>query len=370
LVSEKALLAYRRTLDESSVELLRSLMESPEKFEEHLDTYAALIFKVTYGLDYKSNPEIVDIAHEALTRIIPAFKSSGNLVDVFPILRFWPSWAPFSQWKRDAEEIRECIKRAHGTPYAMVKAKMRSGDTEESLVFNAINSAGGLDRLSVEDEADIRGVAGILYLAAQETTVSMMHAYVFALVLFPDMQHKVQAELDAAVPDGLPAFEDRGRLPYLEAVFKELYRWASPLVMTPPHVALADDVYEGYVIRRGTAVTANVYAMFQKCPSPRDFKPERFIDGTDLGEVPAEPRDLVFGFGRRRCPGIHVADRILWLSMARMAARFEFLPPIIDGKVCVPVPEFEMTMIGRKPQTFKCRVVPRGSWNEKDSGVQ
>jgi cytochrome P450 len=47
-----------------------------------------------------------------------------------------------------------------------------------------------------------------------------------AMALYPEVQKKAQAEIDAVVgPDRLPEFEDRPSLPYINAVIKELLRW-------------------------------------------------------------------------------------------------------------------------------------------------
>ena len=47
-----------------------------------------------------------------------------------------------------------------------------------------------------------------------------------ALVLFPEVQKRAQAELDVLIGrDRLPTFDDRPRLPYIEALCKELLRW-------------------------------------------------------------------------------------------------------------------------------------------------
>ena len=57
-------------------------------------------------------------------------------------------------------------------------------------------------------------------------TVSSMSSLFLALVLFPRVQSRAQAELDAVVGrDRLPTFDDRSRLPYIEALCKELMRW-------------------------------------------------------------------------------------------------------------------------------------------------
>jgi hypothetical protein len=47
------------------------------------------------------------------------------------------------------------------------------------------------------------------------------------MTLFPDVQKKAQAEIDAVVgPDRLPSFADRDSLPYTEALVKEVFRWS------------------------------------------------------------------------------------------------------------------------------------------------
>ena len=46
------------------------------------------------------------------------------------------------------------------------------------------------------------------------------------MALFPEVQKKAQAEIDAIVgPDRFPMLSDRQSLPYMEAVLKEIHRW-------------------------------------------------------------------------------------------------------------------------------------------------
>ena len=66
------------------------------------------------------------------------------------------------------------------------------------------------------------------------------------MVLFPDVQKRIQAELDAVVGrKRLPTFEDRASLPYLEATIKESLRFHPPTPLGIAHRLVEDDVVQG-----------------------------------------------------------------------------------------------------------------------------
>ena len=58
-----------------------------------------------------------------------------------------------------------------------------------------------------------------------DTTVSALGTFFLAMVCYPEVQKKAQAELDRVVgPSRLPTHEDWAELPYLSAVVKEVLR--------------------------------------------------------------------------------------------------------------------------------------------------
>ena len=96
------------------------------------------------------------------------------------------------------------------------------------------------------------------------------------MALYPDVQKKVQAEIDAVVgTNRLPDFHDRPSLPYINAVIKESSRWnlvfpfgrafdmAIISILTSsegvPHMSTLDDEYNGYYIPKGTIMIANAW---------------------------------------------------------------------------------------------------------------
>jgi cytochrome P450 len=87
------------------------------------------------------------------------------------------------------------------------------------------------------------------------------------------------------------------------------------------------------------------------------FKPERFLK-TDGHEPEMDPHSLVFGFGRRICPGRFLADNTLFLSVAQSLAVFNITKAIEGGKEVDVKPEFQPGVISH-PAPWKFDITPR-----------
>ena len=89
---------------------------------------------------------------------------------------------------------------------------------------------------------------------------SALSAFFVAMALHPDVQRKAQAELDAVVGEAhFPKLADRDRLPYVNAVVKELLRWHVVTPLSVPHLNISDDVYDGYFIPKDSIVLVNAW---------------------------------------------------------------------------------------------------------------
>jgi len=149
------------------------------------------------------------------------------------------------------------------------------------------------------------------------------------------------------------------RLPYLEALYWEVIR-AYFGGIGPPHMLREDDVYNGYFIPKGAIILTNLW-QFSKDPkiyaNPEVFSPERFL-ASEGGVKEADPRDYIFGFGRRICPAKHFADASLWLACASVLATFDIRPPVKDGKPVLPSVKYTDGAIPH-PEPFECVIKPR-----------
>ena len=147
------------------------------------------------------------------------------------------------------------------------------------------------------------------------------------MIAFPEVQRKAQAEMDAIVGrDRLPTFADAPRLPYVQAIIKEILRYRPSLPFLIPHAATEEDWYEGMYIPKGTICIANVW----HCNHDREvfgedadeFRPERHLD--ENGELLPGPFEtnqaghVLFGFGRRICVGKDLAIESLFINTVRI----------------------------------------------------
>lgn len=97
-----------------------------------------------------------------------------------------------------------------------------------------------------------------------------------------------------------------------------------------------DDVIDGYKIPKGTLVIINVWGLHNTLRTEKesrsvDFDPDRFQGRTKLAPEYAVSADYVardhygYGTGRRLCPGIHLAERNLFIGIAKLLWAYEFV---------------------------------------------
>ena len=85
-------------------------------------------------------------------------------------------------------------------------------------------------------------------------TLSTLSTFIYAMAANPSVQSRAQSELDTVLgPGRTPTFEDRPRLPYIEAVCREVLRWRPAVPLGTPRCSLEDDEYEGHFIPKGIA---------------------------------------------------------------------------------------------------------------------
>jgi len=180
---------------------------------------------------------------------------------------------------------------------------------------------------------------------------------------FPEVQRKAQSEIDKVIGnDRLPTLSDREQLPYINALCLEVLRWQPVAPLGLPHRLIQDDVHAGYFLPEGTIVIPNIWNFLhdpQTYTDPFQFNPERFLSAGNK-DPEKDPRQVVFGFGRRICPGMHLAEASLFLSCAMTLAVFNIGSGKNTGAIMDPNLEYSTGTISHPPP-FDCSLHPRSA---------
>ncbi|TFK48739.1 cytochrome P450 [Heliocybe sulcata] len=336
---------------------LRRVLTDPEDFAEAIrSTAGAVILRLTYGYQPKEHGDsLVDLIDRTMEQFSTLTSPNAFLVDVFPVLKYVPAWFPGARFKRIAPEWAKCSNDIQEVPLGYVKDQMAKGTAPLSFTSRFLEG----DDLTVEQETVIKRAAASMYGGGADTTVSSIKTFFLTMMLYPHVQKKAQAEIDTVIGnDRTPSLGDKDRLPYVDALVKEVFRWHPVVPLDLPHRLMQDDVHEGYFIPEGTIVVANIWK-FMHDPDiytdPMNFNPDRF-----LGSQPEQdPREYVFGFGRRICPGRNVAEASVWLSCAASLAVFNISKPVDgSGRLIEPTLDFSSATISHAAP-FRCDIKPR-----------
>lgn len=288
------------------------------------------ILKSTYG--YTVNPSgpdpVLNNALQAMAEFPDVAKPFSWAVDFMPFLKHIPDWFPGASFKKKAKAYRRTLTDMAHLPYRFVQHQLASGIDSGCTMSRIIQKAEaerGDGRLAPEDEKIIVWAAGSLFGAAVDTTSVTLSAFTLAMLKYPDVQRKAQAEIDRVVGHGrLPTLADRNALPYVDGMVKETLRWWNVIPMGIPHRVDEEVEYRGYRIPEGSTIMPAVWWFMHDpdvYPEPDRFDPDRFADPA-RGE-PDPAKGGVYGFGRRICPGRFFADNLLFLNIAQMLATFD-----------------------------------------------
>lgn len=291
------------------------------------------ILRVAYGYEVKPHDPFIGLIHAAMMKIR---EGKYPLVEAIPWLVNLPPWLPGTKFLQIGAEGRALRDAYAGRPFEQVKAEMRTNTAQPSFVSNLLAAKGGPDGASEFDQDLIKWTASAVFVGGGDTTVAAINTFLLMMAACPEVQRTAQEEIaqiigargtsaEIGVPARLPGFADRAQLPYLEAVFKEVMRFNPGLSMGLPHAVTNEETYRGYTFPPGTIIRANIWAILHDpklYPSPHIFDPKRHLGP----HADPNPLRYVFGFGRRVCPGVHLAADQPWLAMAGILSTFNVVP--------------------------------------------
>ncbi|GLJ32228.1 hypothetical protein SUGI_0648650 [Cryptomeria japonica] len=253
-----------------------------------------------------------------------------NLVDFFPFLRFLDP-------QRVSREMDRLFKELYDFSDTFIQKRLSQSvqrkDSDKDFLDVLLDS-----RTEDFTLVGVRALIAELFIAGTETTTTTIEWAMAELIRNPQKLNRARQELDEVVGCNRKVEEsDLDRLPYLHAAVKEVFRLRTTGPLLLPHKATSSCEIGGFVIPKDTQVMVNVWAMGRDSSiwkNPLEFIPERFLEGEN-SKIDYRGQDfelIPFGAGRRMCPGLPLASRMVHLVLASLLHSFEWKLP--DGMSC------------------------------------
>jgi cytochrome P450 len=379
-------------VDAEQVAMLKDFLDKPGEHMVHTKrTSNSIIMSLVVGARTPdaTTPHMRDL-YNVMERWSAVMETGATPpVDIFPFLKMVPeSW--FGNWVQRAQDVGKRMKALYSTQKGLVLARRAgtlkghanghstNGDaaTAERLTTLMDEALDKQDKLQLtKNQQDFLG--GVLMEGGSDTVSTMMLVVLQALCLNPDIVQRAQRDIDAVVDeDSTPRWEHRDKLPYITQIVKEAMRWRPVTPLAFPHALLSaeqggqgDVVDDRFWLPPGTPVFLNVWGLQHDCEDPDRFDPDRFDGRTKPSAVYAASSEYalrdnyVFGAGRRICPGIHLAEREMFLGTAKLLWAFNIEQARDEMGNVIPIDTDPVTGYTEGflvcPKDFACSVTPR-----------
>ncbi|KAF6144613.1 hypothetical protein GIB67_006105 [Kingdonia uniflora] len=168
---------------------------------------------------------------------------------------------------------------------------------------------------------------GDIFVAGTDTSAGTLEWAMTELLRSPNIMEKARLELKQAIEKDKPVEEsDIARLPYLQAIVKETFRLHPPAPLLVPRRAETETDVCGFTVPKNALVMVNIWAIGQDpdtWASPTLFNPDRFL-GCDINFRGYDFELTPFGAGRRICPGLPLAYRMVHLMLASLIHLYDW----------------------------------------------
>ncbi|XP_059143734.1 cytochrome P450 27C1-like isoform X2 [Physella acuta] len=162
-----------------------------------------------------------------------------------------------------------------------------------------------------------------VFMGGIDTTANSLAFLFYLLSKNESVQQRLINEVDNILGKRQPTSADLQNLTFLKACVKETLRLFPPIPMNA-RTTTEDTSVGGYFIPKDTILMMNLYVMSRDekiFPDPDEFKPERWLRGSEESTAPAFSL-IPFGFGTRSCVGRRIAETQIYLATVQILQRF------------------------------------------------
>ncbi|XP_060232279.1 cytochrome P450 3A1-like [Meriones unguiculatus] len=215
--------------------------------------------------------------------------------------------------------------------YKMKETRLDSNKKHQvdflQLIMNAHKNSKDTESHKALSDMEIMAQSIIFIFAGYDTTSTTLSFILHSLATHPDIQKKLQEEIDSVLPNkASPSYDSVMEMEYLDMVLNETLR-LYPIANRLERVCKKDVEIDGVFIPKGSIVMIPSYALQhdpQHWPEPEKFYPERFSK-ENKGSIDSYLY-LPFGYGPRNCIGIRFALMNMKLALTKVLQNFSFQP--------------------------------------------
>ncbi|XP_051573113.1 cytochrome P450 2K6-like [Myxocyprinus asiaticus] len=320
--------------EEKIIEESKYLREEFEKFEgKPFDTslpvslaISNIILSIVYGNRFEySNPWLHGMVQRSYENMKMVGSASVQLYNMFPWL------CPFV---KNQKQIMNNLKNNFKESEELINGLLKTLDPQDPRGFaDSFLVRQQKDKESAEKETPFHTKnlfysINNLFAAGTDTTTTTLCWSLLLMAKYPEIQDKVQEEIDRVIGGRQPVVEDRKNLPYTDAVIHETQRLASILPISVPRKTSCDVHLNGYLIKKDTSIVPLLITVLRdenEWETPNTFNPGHFLN--KQGQFIKNDAFMPFSAGRRVCVGESLARMELFLFFTSLLQNFRFTPP-------------------------------------------
>uniref|UniRef100_A0A8D2KMP5 Steroid 21-hydroxylase n=1 Tax=Urocitellus parryii TaxID=9999 RepID=A0A8D2KMP5_UROPR len=343
-----------KQLTQEFCEHLRVQASAPLAIQKEFSFFACnIICCLTFGKKVKDDT-LGHAIYNCVQDVMKAWNHwSIQILDLVPFLKFFPNPGVWKLKKimEKRDKIVEQQLRQHKESLVMGQWRDMIDYMLQELGRPREDSGSG--QLL---EGHVHMAVVDLFIGGTETTATTLSWAVAFLLHYPEVQHRLQKELDLQLGPGASSsqvlYKDRMRLPLLNATISEVLRLRPVVPLALPHRTIRPSSILGYDIPKDTVIIPNLQGANldeMVWERPQEFWPDRFL------KPGKNPKVTSFGCGARVCLGEPLARVELFMVLANLLQTFTLLP---EGALPSLQPQ-PYSGVNLLMQPFQVRLQPR-----------
>jgi cytochrome P450 len=255
------------------------------------------------------------VTEDEIHTLASSFEQALKLVNRRLWLFFLPERLPLPGDQR----FRDAIGAIDRIIYRLIEERRQSTEEIDDLL-SMLLEARDEETGETMDDKQLRDEIFNLFLAGHETMALTITWTWYLLHQHPEVMRKVQQEVDNALGDRRPTFEDLPKLKYTLSVIEETMR-LYPVAWIIPRAIQETELIDGYRLKPGSTVLICTYTLHRNpefWENPDQFIPERFLAERTVDRFAYMP----FGAGPRLCIGNNFALMEMQLMVALTMQRY------------------------------------------------